>query len=380
MKAYLILEDGTVFEGESFAFSGERGGEVVFNTALTGYQEILTDPSYKGQIIVMTYPHIGNYGVNEEDIESSKCHIEGFVVKEYCENYSNQRATNSLGNYLSKNRVIGISGIETRELVRKIRENGAMKGYITCGEHSVEYLKKKLDEVPQMEGSNLVKYVTTKKPYRWSSHGKAALEKPKARVVVIDCGVKFNILRCLENLSIEVNVVPASYSADEITALSPDGILISNGPGDPAAVGNVIETVMQLLGKIPVFGICLGHQILSLVLGAETFKLKYGHRGANHPVKNIETDCVEITSQNHGFAVDADSLKYVDQSLWGPVEVTHTNLNDGTVEGLRCLQIPAFSVQYHPESSPGPHDSRYLFPKFLKMIEEHKYKSRFLSL
>jgi len=364
MEACIILEDGTIFEGDSFGWVGEKGGEVVFNTSLTGYQEILTDPSYKGQILVMTYPQIGNYGVNEVDMESEKCHLGGFIVKEYSSIYSNQRAKGSLSDFLKENQVIGISGIDTRTIVRKTRELGAMSGFVVCGEFSKDYLLEKVKKVPPMTGLNLADEVSTLKLYKW----KDSKEGSNKKIVVIDCGVKFNILR---NLSCEgeIIVVPSKCPAEEIMALKPSGVVISNGPGDPSVVFNVQKTVSSLLGKVPIMGICLGHQILALALGAETFKLKFGHRGANHPVKNLENDLVEITSQNHGFAVLKESLDKIDEKKFGLVKTTHINLNDGTVEGIECPSLRAFSVQYHPESSPGPHDSNYLFGKFFKMME-----------
>jgi len=375
MKAYVILEDGSIFEGESFGWAGEAGGEVVFNTSLTGYQEILTDPSYKGQILVMTYPQIGNYGINEEDMESSKCHIEGFIVKEYSKNYSNFRATGNLSDFLKKHKVIGITGIETRAIVRKTRELGAMRGYITCGENSKDYLLSKIKNVPSMVGRNLASEVSTKEVYEWNKDKK----RPKSKVIVIDCGVKYNILRYLDSFGASVTVVPYTFDANAILSMKPDGVLISNGPGDPAPVTNVIETIRNLLGKVPIFGICLGHQLLSLALGGKTYKLKYGHRGANHPVKNMETDLVEITSQNHGFAVDYEGFDLFD-STGNPADISHLNLNDNTVEGIECNDFPAFSVQYHPEASPGPHDAGYLFTKFFKMIEKYKKREKHLTI
>ena len=357
-SAVLLLEDGRSFQGWSFGAKGETVGEVCFNTGMTGYQEILTDPSYCGQIVTMTSPHIGNYGVNPEDVESDRIQVAGFVVKEETEYPSNWRATQSIGDYLREHDIVGIQGIDTRALTRHIRTEGAMNGIISSADQNLDSLKEKLSAVPSMAGLDLARNVTTAERYEWSGNGKG-----KLKVAAIDYGIKLNILRLLENNGCDVTVFPAQTSAEELLEFKPNGIFLSNGPGDPAAVDYAIKTVKNLLGKTPIFGICLGHQILALALGAETFKLKFGHRGINHPVKNLETGIVEITSQNHGFAVDLDSL---------PANVipTHVNLNDNTSEGIRCKDIPAFSVQYHPEASPGPHDSRYLFRQFIDMMAE----------
>ncbi len=357
-SAVLLLEDGRSFQGWSFGAKGETVGEVCFNTGMTGYQEILTDPSYCGQIVTMTSPHIGNYGVNPEDVESDRIQVAGFVVKEETENPSNWRATQSIGDYLREHDIVGIQGIDTRALTRHIRTEGAMNGIISSADQNLDSLKEKLSAVPSMAGLDLARNVTTAERYEWSGNGKG-----KLKVAAIDYGIKLNILRLLENNGCDVTVFPAQTSAEELLEFKPNGIFLSNGPGDPAAVDYAIKTVKNLLGKTPIFGICLGHQILALALGAETFKLKFGHRGINHPVKNLETGIVEITSQNHGFAVDLDSL---------PANVipTHVNLNDNTSEGIRCKDIPAFSVQYHPEASPGPHDSRYLFRQYIDMMAE----------
>jgi carbamoyl-phosphate synthase small subunit len=350
----LLLADGRIFEGKSFGYQGETTGEVCFNTGMTGYQEILTDPSYCKQIVTMTSPHIGNYGINEEDIESENIQVAGFVIKEETMTPSNWRSTQSLGEYLKKNKIVGIKEIDTRSLTRHIRDKGAMNGIISSIDLDIQSLEKKLKNFPDMNGLDLAKDVTTQKKYKWPGKG-------EYKVAVIDFGIKKNILRLLSNAGCELTIFPASIKAEDILSFEPDGVFLSNGPGDPLAVTYGIETVKKLLGKVPLFGICLGHQILALALGASTFKLKFGHRGINHPVRNNEKNTVEITSQNHGFAVDLDSL---------PPNVisTHINLNDNTSGGIRCTDIPAFSVQYHPESSPGPHDSRYLFNQFIEMM------------
>ena len=353
-SAILLLADGRIFEGQSFGYQGETTGEVCFNTGMTGYQEILTDPSYCKQIVTMTSPHIGNYGINEEDIESENIQVAGFVIKEETMTPSNWRSTQSLGEYLKKNKIVGIKEIDTRSLTRHIRDKGAMNGIISSNDLDIQSLDKKLKKFPDMNGLDLAKDVTTQKKYKWPGKG-------RYKVAVIDFGIKKNILRLLSDAGCELTVFPASIKAEDILSFEPDGVFLSNGPGDPLAVTYGIETVKKLLGKVPLFGICLGHQILALALGASTFKLKFGHRGINHPVRNNEKNTVEITSQNHGFAVDLDSL---------PPNVisTHINLNDNTSGGIRCTDIPAFSVQYHPESSPGPHDSRYLFNQFIEMM------------
>ena len=350
----LLLADGKIFEGRSFGYQGETIGEVCFNTGMTGYQEILTDPSYCKQIVTMTSPHIGNYGINEEDVESENIQVAGFVIKEETMTPSNWRSTQSLGEYLKKNKIVGIKEIDTRSLTRHIRDKGAMNGIISSKDLDIQSLDKKLKKFPDMNGLDLAKDVTTQKKYKWPGKG-------QYKVAVIDFGIKKNILRLLSDAGCELTVFPASIKAKDILSFEPDGVFLSNGPGDPLAVTYGIETVKKLLGKVPLFGICLGHQILALALGASTFKLKFGHRGINHPVRNNEKNTVEITSQNHGFAVDLDSL---------PPNVisTHINLNDNTSGGIRCTDIPAFSVQYHPESSPGPHDSGYLFNQFIEMM------------
>ena len=347
-------------------------GEVVFNTSMTGYQEILTDPSYNEQIITMTYPLIGNYGTNIDDYESKRVYARGFIVKEACGYPSNWRTQQSLSDYLKKHNVIGLEGIDTRMLVRHIRTKGAMNGIIAT-EGSIAVLKNKLEKYPGLVGRDIVKNITTKRPYKWNKpvidilaekqrrHTKYDIGHTK-KVIAFDFGVKHNILRLLVSHGCRVVVVPANTSAKEVLRQKPDGVFLSNGPGDPAPVSYAIDTTKALLGKVPIFGICLGHQILALALGGKTYKLKFGHRGANHPVKNFDTGKIEITAQNHGFCVDMDSLAGKN------VELTHLNLNDNTNEGLRCSHLKCFSVQYHPEASPGPHDSAYLFENFIKMM------------
>lgn len=369
MKAVLLLEDGTVFEGRGFGAQGQSVGEVVFNTSMSGYQEILTDPSYHEQIMTMTYPLIGNYGTNKVDWESGKVHARGFVVKECCDYPSNWRDEDSLDAYLAKNKVIGIAGIDTRMLVKHIRTEGAMRGIIAHGKFTLKKLAKELEAYPGLLGRDIVKDVTAKKAYAWDEvsvdvlTGEEQRHPKKFKVVAIDFGIKQNILRRLSSFGCNLTVVPAKTKAADILKRKPDGVFLSNGPGDPAAVTYGAATVKGLLGRVPLFGICLGHQILALALGGETYKLKFGHRGANHPVKNLATKKIEITSQNHGFCVDLDSLKDKD------VELTHMNLNDMTLEGIRCPSLNAFSVQYHPEASPGPHDSDYLFEDFIKLMQ-----------
>jgi carbamoyl-phosphate synthase small subunit len=367
-KAMLLLEDKSLFIGRSFGAEGEVLGEVVFNTSMSGYQEILTDPSYCGQIVTMTYPLIGNYGVNNEDVESFKPFVKGFIVRDYKDRTSNWRAQETLGSYLNKNNIIGIDNIDTRFLTRKLRTRGALNGIISTVDLDPESLYEKLKLFPSMEGLDLVKDVTPKEKYTWTDKDIWVNDRFKLegdfKVAVIDYGVKWNILRILTALGCKLTVFSAYSSADEIMSIKPDGVFLSNGPGDPAAVNYAINTLSDLFGKLPIFGICLGHQLMGLASGAKTFKLKFGHHGANHPVKRLETGEVEITSQNHGFAIDSESI---DKSNW---EVTHVNLNDKTVEGIMHKKLPIFSVQYHPEASPGPHDSCYLFKKFCELMKK----------
>ncbi len=358
-KAKIALEDGTVFEGVSFGATGERYGEVVFNTSMAGYQEILTDPSYKGQIVTMTYPLIGNYGVNEEDVESREPFVEGFVVRERSSIASNWRSQCDLDGYLEKNKIIGIQAVDTRALTRHIRLQGAMKAVISTEDPDDRSLVKKAKCSQGLIGRDLVKEVTLGKTYRWS-------EKGKYKVIVLDCGVKYNILRLLALHDCQVTVVPAQTPAEEILNDKPNGVLLSNGPGDPQGAGYVADTAGKLIGKVPVFGICLGQQMLGMAFGGTTYKLKFGHHGANHPVKDTRTGKVFITVQNHGFCVDMKTLNKKD------LEITHVNLNDNTLEGMRHKKLPVFSVQFHPEHGPGPHDSAYLFEEFADMMEEHR--------
>lgn len=362
-RAILYLEDGTSFTGRSLSHQGESAGEAVFNTAMSGYQEVLTDPSYAGQIVVMTYPLIGNYGVNEEDVESDKVHVKGFVVKEFCRHHSNYRATQSLIDYLDENKIMAIEGIDTRALTRHLREGGAMKAIISTKDFDPASLQKKLDAIPSMVGADWVEKVSTKKKYIWPKGRKASKTAKKYKVAALDCGIKYNILRILDDLDCEVHVFPAKTPAKEILAIEPDGLFVSNGPGDPAAVTYVVDTLKELAGKLPTFGICLGHQMLGLALGGETYKLKFGHHGANHPVKDLLNERIGITSQNHGFCVDLNSLKV------GDIEMIDVNLNDQTLEGLRHKKLPILSIQHHPEAAPGPHDAQYLFKHFINMME-----------
>lgn len=374
-RALLALEDGRVFWGWSFGSERDALGEAVFNTSMTGYQEVLTDPSYTGQLVAMTYPLIGNYGVNDRDLESRAPQVEAFIVRELCRYPSNWRATSSLDAYLRKSGIPGIEGIDTRALTRHIRTAGAMRAALSSTVLDSSELVRRAREWPGMSGLDLVCRVTRKVSQRWPESEKLCFSwqrrNPAAsgppgeqfRVVAVDYGVKFNILRILQTLGCELHLVPASHSAEEILRLNPDGVFLSNGPGDPAAVTYAIDTVRDLLGRVPVFGICLGHQILGLAAGAKTFKMKFGHRGGNQPVKELDTGRVYISSQNHGFCVDANTLDPAE------VRVTHVNLNDDSLEGMEFLRIPAFSVQYHPEASPGPHDSVTLFEKFLSLMK-----------
>jgi len=359
-KAKILLENGICLEGQPLGYIGITGGELCFNTGMTGYQEILTDPSYSGQIINMTYPHIGNYGVNSEDTESNKIQCEGFIVKQASDFPSNYRSEASLDSYLKENKIVGIQDVDTRMLTRIIRDEGAMNAVISSGTLDTDKIKQHLESIPNMSGLDLAQGVSCNRPYTFNPNS-----NKKYRVAAFDFGIKKNILRILSEYDCEIKVFPAKTTKDDILNYDPDGIFLSNGPGDPAACTYAIETVKSLLGIRPIFGICLGHQILSIALGAKTFKLKFGHRGCNHPVKNLQTGIIEITSQNHGFAV-------LEQKLPDDIKVTHTNLNDGTIEGIICKKYEAFSVQHHPEASPGPHDSKYLFNNFIKSIQSAK--------
>ncbi|MDH3444674.1 MAG: glutamine-hydrolyzing carbamoyl-phosphate synthase small subunit [Deltaproteobacteria bacterium] len=386
MKAILALADGRYFEGLAFGAEGEAVGEVVFNTSMTGYQEILTDPSYEGQLVAMTYPQIGNVGVNPEDVESRRPYTKGFIVKDYTATPSSWRAAQPLHEYMKQHGIVGIQGVDTRSLVRHLRDEGSQEGIISTLEGDPEQAVAKAKASPGLVGRDLVKNVTCAEFYDWNEgnwdlaggykqrllpktarRGKktASFRSPAYSVVAFDFGIKFNILRNLAESGCRVKVVPAMTSAEDVLAMNPDGIFLSNGPGDPDAVPYAKETVRKLIGKKPIFGICLGHQIMGLALGGKTYKLKFGHHGGNQPVMDLTTRKVEITSQNHGFAVDADSLG-------GAVEITHLNLNDNTVEGLSHRELPIFSVQYHPESSPGPHDADYLFRRFIDLMADHR--------
>ncbi|NNJ10663.1 glutamine-hydrolyzing carbamoyl-phosphate synthase small subunit [Chloroflexales bacterium ZM16-3] len=369
MDAVLVLEDGRVFPGRSFGAAGERIGEVVFHTGMTGYQEILTDPSYCGQLVTMTAPHIGNTGVNEFDPESIRPQVAGFIVRSYSEDYSSWRSRGSLAQLLREHNIVAISDVDTRALTRHIRTAGAMRGVISTTGEAVELLRAKASAAPSMEGLDLTRAVSCEEPYGWAE-GSApfsptytydTVEEPRYHVVAYDFGLKRTILRRLVDHGCRVTVVPGHTSAAETLALKPDGVFYSNGPGDPAATAYAVETLRGLLGKTPVFGICLGHQLMGLALGGSTYKLPFGHHGANHPVRHIPSGKVEITSQNHGFAVDPASLP-------AEVEITHINLNDQTVEGLRHAGLGCFSVQYHPEAGPGPHDATYLFHEFTGLM------------
>ncbi len=375
MRALLALEDGTIFTGRSFTGDCETVGEVVFNTSMSGYQEILTDPSYCGQMVTMTYPLIGNYGINDQDVESDRIQVKAFLVKEYQNFPSNWRSRMSLAEYLSAHHIPGIEGLDTRALTRHIRLKGAMKAALSTYDLDSETLVEKARKAPDMEGSDLVKEVTCRQPMLWKNGRLMPLpnglegfqwpDKPDFRVVAVDYGVKYNILRSLEQRGCTIVQVPASTESALIDRLEPDGLFLSNGPGDPAAVPYAVETIRRQIGRRPVFGICLGHQLIGLALGGKTFKLKFGHRGGNQPVKDLATGKVEITSQNHGFCVDMKSITDSD------IELSHINLNDNTLEGLSHKKMPLFSVQYHPEAAPGPHDASYLFDRFVRMIKKH---------
>ncbi|MDB6117731.1 MAG: cpsaseiismall: carbamoyl-phosphate synthase small subunit [Verrucomicrobiaceae bacterium] len=385
MRAILALEDGRYFEGEAFGATGTATGEACFNTSMTGYQEVLTDPSYRGQIVAMTAPQIGNYGINEQDNESSQPHVRGFVIEELSPVVSNWRSEMDLDTYLKQWNIPGIQGVDTRALTKHLRTRGAMRSVITTEDVSVEEAVRMAAESPSMEGSDFVKEVTTPHAYRWDPEGTLSgdwdipspsqnreadplkgafhpLPPAKYRIVAYDFGIKYNMLRRLRQQGFEVDVVPATATAAEVLAKNPDGVFLSNGPGDPAALDYVHREVKELIGKTPIFAICLGHQILGHAFGGRTFKLKFGHRGGNQPVKDLRNGTVAMTAQNHGFSIDPGSLP-------GNVAVTHINLNDGTVEGIRHMEHPVFSVQYHPEAAPGPHDATGLFATFTQMME-----------
>jgi carbamoyl-phosphate synthase small subunit len=366
--ALLALADGRVFPGDALGAPGESQGEVVFNTSMTGYQEILTDPSYRGQMVCMTYPLIGNYGINPEDVESRRPWLAGFIVKEACPFPSSWRARMPLDAYLREHRIVGIQGIDTRALTRHLRDHGAQEGIISTDELDGARLAERARALPGLLGRDLVTEVSVKQPHGWDeapwdlARGYTTPPPARFKVVALDSGIKQNILRCLTGLGCQVEVVPADTGAAAVLERKPDGVFLANGPGDPEAVPYLIETVRGLIGKVPIFGICLGNQILGLAFGGSTYKLKFGHHGGNHPVKDLATGRVEITAQNHGFAVDPRSIE-----KHGLVE-THVNLNDGTSEGMRHRELPIFSVQYHPEASPGPHDAHYLFRRFADLM------------
>jgi carbamoyl-phosphate synthase small subunit len=368
-KAWLVLEDGTLFTGRACGAAGEAGGEFVFNTAMTGYQEVLTDPSYAGQCVVMTCPLIGNYGITARDNESSRPRLSGFVVREMCRTPSNHESIDSVGSFLKKHGVVGIEEVDTRALTLLLRRKGALRGIISTLDGDKKRQLAKAKALPSMTGQNLATIVSCEKPYSWEEGFIKADQF--LHVIVMDFGVKYGILRCLTAMGCRVTVVPSSTTAEEILSLRPDGVLLSNGPGDPEPVTDAIEAIKHLLTeRMPLFGICLGHQLLGLALGGKTYKLKFGHHGSNHPVKDLETGRIEITSQNHGFCVDLNSLP-------ASVKTTHVNLNDGTSEGMMHAELPAFSVQHHPEASAGPHDSRYLFERFRAlMLSRQEARSR----
>lgn len=358
--AYLILEDGSVHRGEAFGADTAGQGEVVFNTSMTGYQEVLTDPSYAGQLVTLTYPLVGNYGINQEDIESRRIQVAGLIVREHCDHPSHGNSKITLHEYLRSQGVPGISSVDTRSITRRLRERGVMMGLITS--QSPESALARLSEVPRYDDLDLVRTVTTEQRYTWGNPG-AEASPPARRILVTDTGLKYNILRLLQRRGCEVIALPATTTAEEMLALQPSGIVLSPGPGDPQLLDYIIENVRELLGRTPIMGICLGHQLVARALGAGTFKLKFGHRGANHPVKDLNSGKVYITAQNHGYAVDPDTLP-------SGLEITHVNLHDGTVEGLRHRDLPLFTIQYHSEASPGPRDNEYLFDQFLEIVAE----------
>ena len=375
LPAYLVLEDGSVHRGESMGAPTAGHGEVVFNTSMTGYQEVLTDPSYAGQLVTLTYPLVGNYGINPQDFESAKIRVAGFIVREHCDRPSHGSSERTLDEYLKAQGIPGICGVDTRAITRRLRERGVMMGLLTT--ESPEAALAQLAEMPRYDDLDLVRTVTAEDKYRWSGQGPEpvgaqdgiresdGLEPPLHRILVTDVGVKYNILRLLRQRGCEVIAVPAETSAADMLAMNPSGILLSPGPGDPQLLDYVVGNVRQILGRVPVMGICLGHQLVARALGAETFKLKFGHRGGNHPVQDLATGRVYITAQNHGFAVNPDTLP-------PGLEVSHVNLNDGTVEGTRHRELPLFTIQYHSEASPGPRDNEYIFDEFLGMVKEFK--------
>jgi carbamoyl-phosphate synthase small subunit len=371
MEALLVLEDGAVFRGRSFGAGGERVGEVVFNTGMTGYQEILTDPSYRGQMVVMTYPHIGNTGVNDEDPESARPHLRALIVRQACRRESNWRARQTLVQYLCEHEIVALTDVDTRALTRHLRKFGALRGAISSDDLDPESLRRKALAAPTTSDVDLVAEVTCAEPHVWTEavapewrrHEAGPEAQYEHHVVAYDCGIKRNILRQLVASGCRVTVVPADTPAEEALALQPDGVFLSNGPGDPEMVPYTIASVQELLGKVPIFGICLGHQVLGLAMGGKKFKLKFGHHGSNHPVKDLGTGQIAITAQNHNFVIDVESIQ--DQ-----VELTHVNLYDGTVEGMRHRSLPVFSVQYHPEAAPGPHDANPLFEEFVRLMND----------
>ncbi|NDV17974.1 glutamine-hydrolyzing carbamoyl-phosphate synthase small subunit [Pseudodesulfovibrio sp. JC047] len=370
MKAILALEDGTIFKGTSFTGQGEASGEVIFNTGMTGYQEILTDPSYTGQMVTMTYPLIGNYGVNPEDIESHKVQVGGFIVKECCKRPSNWRSTMSLPDYLTEVGVMGIEGIDTRALTRHLRLHGAQRGFIATGDVPPEELVKKAQSIEKMEGLNLADRVSCDRPYTWDGKQPVFIDNMQnfswagtgPKLAVFDFGIKWNILRLMAAEGFDMIVLPSNTTAAQVRELGPDAVFLSNGPGDPAAVTSAVQAAKELCEEYPTAGICLGHQILGLAMGGTTFKLKFGHHGCNHPVIDLHTEKIEISSQNHGFCVDIEGLDFL--------EATHKNLNDDTLEGFRHTEKPILAIQHHPEAGPGPHDSRYFFARFRDMVRE----------
>jgi carbamoyl-phosphate synthase small subunit len=375
MEAYLVLEDGKVFRGRSFGVPGERTGEVVFNTGMTGYQEIITDPSYRGQMVVMTYPHIGNTGINDEDPESKQPHLRALIVRDLCRRESNWRANQTLDRYLRDHEIMALAGVDTRALTRHLRQYGSLRGVLSTDDLDPDSLRQKALAAPTTSEQDLVAEVACKQPYKWDERAdrewyvawrdRQKEDKPAFHVVAVDCGIKRNIMRQLVASGCRVTVVPASASAEEILALDPDGVFLSNGPGDPENVPYLVSAVRDLLSRVPIFGICLGHQVLGQALGGRIYKLRFGHHGSNHPVKDVHNDQIAITAQNHNFCVDAESLA-------GQVDLTHFNLYDGTLEGMAHRTLPVFSVQYHPEAAPGPHDANPLFERFVQMMAEAK--------